>query len=340
MALTIKEIAEISGFSRGTVDRVINNRGKVNSETEKKIRTILEQVGYTPNIAGKALAVRKKNLTIGVLLTSEGNEFFDDVMKGIEDAEKEIKQYGINVIVRTMKGYDAKVQYKLMEEMEKYINFLILNPINNPLIVEKINQLDKDGIKVITLNTDVENSNRICHVGNDYKKSGMVACGMMGLITGGKAKVGIISGSNKILGHNQRIEGFIKVAREKYPNIEICATIETNDDDIQGFEETKKLLMSNKNITALYIVAAGAYGVCRSVISMGLETKITIISFDNTPSILEMMDRGLIKATICQEPYTQGYKAVNLAFRYLVSGEEFEQEKYIVKNEIKIYENL
>jgi len=142
MALTIKEIAEISGFSRGTVDRVINNRGKVNSETEKKIRTILEQVGYTPNIAGKALAVRKKNLTIGVLLTSEGNEFFDDVMKGIEDAEKEIKQYGINVIVRTMKGYDAKVQYKLMEEMEKYINFLILNPINNPLIVEKINQLD------------------------------------------------------------------------------------------------------------------------------------------------------------------------------------------------------
>ena len=37
---TIKEIAELAGVSRGTVDRVLNNRGSVNEETAEKIRRI------------------------------------------------------------------------------------------------------------------------------------------------------------------------------------------------------------------------------------------------------------------------------------------------------------
>ena len=37
---TMKEIAELSGVSRGTVDRVLNHRGVVNAETEKKVLEI------------------------------------------------------------------------------------------------------------------------------------------------------------------------------------------------------------------------------------------------------------------------------------------------------------
>ena len=46
---TIKEIAELAGVSRGTVDRVLNNRGSVNRETAEKIRAIIKQLGYKPN---------------------------------------------------------------------------------------------------------------------------------------------------------------------------------------------------------------------------------------------------------------------------------------------------
>ena len=37
---TIKEIAALAGVSRGTVDRVLNNRGSVNPITAEKIREI------------------------------------------------------------------------------------------------------------------------------------------------------------------------------------------------------------------------------------------------------------------------------------------------------------
>ena len=72
----MKQIAEACQVSRGTVDRVLNNRGRVREEIAAKIRKKAEELGYRPNTAGKALAARKKNYVVGVILTSEGVEFF------------------------------------------------------------------------------------------------------------------------------------------------------------------------------------------------------------------------------------------------------------------------
>ena len=43
---TMKEIAQICGVSRGTVDRVINRRGKVRPETERMILQAVERMGF------------------------------------------------------------------------------------------------------------------------------------------------------------------------------------------------------------------------------------------------------------------------------------------------------
>ena len=37
MAGTIQQIAELAGVSRGTVDRALNNRGRINPEVAKRI---------------------------------------------------------------------------------------------------------------------------------------------------------------------------------------------------------------------------------------------------------------------------------------------------------------
>ena len=53
---TIKEIAALAGVSRGTVDRVLNDRGAVNPETAEKIRKIAKELDYKPNRAGLVLS--------------------------------------------------------------------------------------------------------------------------------------------------------------------------------------------------------------------------------------------------------------------------------------------
>lgn len=340
MAVTINKIAELCGVSRGTVDRVLNNRGRVKKETEIRIRQIADQLGYTPNIAGKQLAVRKKALTIGVILIAEGNSFFDDVIRGVQKAEKELQDYGVTVQMKTMKGYNVHRQLKLINEMKDQVDALIINPISASAIATKIDELVEDGLCVITVNTDIENSKRLCYIGSNYIRCGQTACGVLGLLTGGRAHIGILTGSNKVLGHNERIKGFKEVCKKKYPNFKIVGYEETEDDDIRGFEVTNKLLNEHPEVDAIFVVAAGVYGVCRAVLSFGREHEITIISCDSIPTTIEMMKQGVIKATICQEPFVQGNKSVHTAFNYLVSGEIPENKQFIVKSEIKIIENL
>ena len=57
--VTIKKIAELCGVSRGTVDRVLNGRGRVKPETAEAVMNMVKQLGYKPNPAGKALAARR-----------------------------------------------------------------------------------------------------------------------------------------------------------------------------------------------------------------------------------------------------------------------------------------
>lgn len=47
--MTIKEIAKLANTSRGTVDRVIHHRGKVNKALEEKIWQIIQECNYSPN---------------------------------------------------------------------------------------------------------------------------------------------------------------------------------------------------------------------------------------------------------------------------------------------------
>ena len=90
---TIKDIADLAGVSRGTVDRVLNNRGAVNSQTAEKIMEIVRALDYRPNKAGTALAAQKKKYRIGVILFSEHNPFFDEVMEGVRRKAAELQDY-------------------------------------------------------------------------------------------------------------------------------------------------------------------------------------------------------------------------------------------------------
>ena len=57
MPVTLQQIAEAAGVSRGTVDRALKNRGRVNAEVAERIRKIAKEMGYQPSRAGRALAM-------------------------------------------------------------------------------------------------------------------------------------------------------------------------------------------------------------------------------------------------------------------------------------------
>ncbi|MFH1512101.1 MAG: LacI family DNA-binding transcriptional regulator [Bacillota bacterium] len=339
--MTIKQIADLCGVSRGTVDRVLNGRGKVKPETEERVLRTIRQLGYTKNIAGKALTLKKTTPIIGIVVSSEGNPFFDDVIDGFGKAEKELADYGVTVILKTMRGYDVHRQLALIGELEKAgISALVIQPINDARISRKINELAERGIPTVTVNTDIENTCRNCYVGSDYTAGGVTAAGVMRIVTGGKANLGIVTGVSMLLGHDQRREGFERHIRNVCPDITIVESASAMDDTEHSYRMTLAMLKRNPRIDAIFIVAAGAEGACRAVTDMGLEKSIRVVAFDTVPATVSMMRMGLVRAVICQQPLRQGYESVMAAFDILLSGTPKQGSRIIMEHQIIILENL
>lgn len=337
---TIKEIAELAGVSRGTVDRVLNKRGAVNPKTEAKILEIAKALNYKPNRAGIVLAAQKKKFKFGVVMFGIGNPFFDDVIAGFKEKEEELSGYNCTVLIRRISAFGVEDQLEAIDSLVKEeINGLAISPQNDPSIADKINELFDMGIPTVTFNTDISNSKRIAYVGSNYYQCGQTAAGLIHLMTSGDVHIGIISGYSNLLCHTERIAGF-KSRLDDYPNLHVVDFCENNDDDFISYEKTTKMLNEHPEINALFFAASGTYGGCKAVIASGRQNDIKIVTFDNIDSNVEMIKKGVIAATICQQPKRQGLIPLEILFDYLTTGNLPKKEYYYTTAEIRIKENI
>lgn len=340
MSATIKDIAKMANVSRGTVDRVLNNRGSVNHEVELRIRKIALDLEYKPNRAGKALAARKKPIKIGCLLPSVDNPFFDDVIIGLRAAESELSDYGLSLDLIQHKGYDVNVHLDAIQNLvDNGADALCLITVDVPLIIDKINDLIRSGLPIATINSDIRGTSRLFYVGSNYIKGGKTAAGILSLMLKEKGKTLIVTGSLKMQGHNKRIQGFCKEIKDNKYDISIVDVVESQDDDETAYQLTKESL-SHYSINSIYITAAGVAGVCRAVEELQLSKKLQIVSFDDIPAIRKAVLNGTIDATICQKPFEQGYQAIKLMFNYFLEGVVPKNGLVYTNNVIKIKQNI
>ena len=91
MAVTAQQIAELTGVSRGTVDRALHNRGRVNPDVAARIRQVAAELGYRPNQIGQALVKTPRDFRIGVILQSAETPTMQIVSAGVHRAADELR---------------------------------------------------------------------------------------------------------------------------------------------------------------------------------------------------------------------------------------------------------
>src|SRR5699024_5334078 len=85
---TIKQVASKAGVSVSTVSRYITHKGYVSAEAEVKIKKVIQDLNYSPNISAQSLKSKKSNL-VGLLLPDISNPFFPMLAKGVEEFLRE-----------------------------------------------------------------------------------------------------------------------------------------------------------------------------------------------------------------------------------------------------------
>ena len=75
--LTLEDVAEQAGVSRSTVSRVVNNHPNVSEDVRIRVLGVIQNTGYQPHAAARALA-SQRSWTIGLILPHSASVFFTD----------------------------------------------------------------------------------------------------------------------------------------------------------------------------------------------------------------------------------------------------------------------
>ena len=163
MKVTIKKIAEIAGVHPSTVDKVLHNRPGVSDEVRERIRKLIDELGYKPNPAGRVLQKQGKEFVIAAILVKV--DALPYIKEGIEKGIRE--QTGLDITVHWYLSFysDAGQQAQFIDKaVEEKADGIILSPINSDRVREAINRAAAAGIPLVTTNSDIDGTQRLCYV--------------------------------------------------------------------------------------------------------------------------------------------------------------------------------
>ena len=331
MSATIKEIAESLGISRGTVDRVLHNRGKVSVAVREAVIQKANNLGYTPNKAGRILAARKNPKNIGVLCPSIGNPFFDEVILGMKKATEEYADLGFSLQINEVKGFSPDIHLCALKELaESGVDAILAATINEKTITSFLSSCP---FPTAAFNSDLEYSEKLFYVGGNYYQKGELNAGMLMLTAKTKPRIIILRGSERMHGHSQITEGFITRLKTAGFQFDIVGSFQTDDDDDKAETIMKHALASDKDLNTVFITTAGFKGAMKAI-----DREMLIFTSDDVQDVRDEILRGRVRWTISQEPFRQGYHAVRMMQDYFIDGKK--PYDLILENTIKIRESF
>lgn len=330
MSITMKEIASICDVSRGTVDRVLNNRGKVRPETAERILAVAHSMGYRKQDAPiPAVSASSREYKIGVLINSLDHPYYAELLSGIIRALEDYSSYHFSGIIRQSASFDVDQQLLFLEQfLEMGVDALIISPANSRRIADKLTQFDAAGKPVVFASSINQYYTPFAAINSDHYSSGVIAAGMARLILPQGAKVSVLVGSLDMPGSALRLQGFCDILAAKRPDIKLLEPIQSFDDDVIAFKALSGQISRHQDIQLFFLAAGGYKGSFQALEDAGVLGKCRVLAFDTHDNNLGQLRAGNVCALFEQHPVQQGEKAVKVIVDYL-AGHITPQDKQI-----------
>jgi len=318
--VTIKDIAKIAGVSRGTVDRVINNRGNVSKKVEENILMIAKKLGYEKNIIASRLA-SSKVFKVAVVCPDPKSDIFWKIPKdGMISAFDKVKYYGIHIEYFDFNIFDKKsFVTKLSNAIDSKPDAIILAPL---FLKESREYLDKGqdaNIPFITINSEIDHPNVLAFIGQSSYHSGYLAGKLLNINLKENDEVIVLNLAHKISNaphYSDKVDGI-----NKYFLDNSSKNIKVHRYEIDNFSRSYKLmqLLTNDELKSL-----------------------SIIGFDMIEPNVKLLKEDKLDFIINQNAYNQGYNGIMNFIDYFLLKINIDKKQYlpldiVVKENVDFY---
>ncbi len=313
--LTLEDIAEQARVSRSTVSRVVNNHPNVSEDVRKRVLGVIQNTGYQPHAAARALA-SQRSWTIGLILPHSTSVFFTDpyfphLTKGIA--------HGCNQHNYTL----ALFLVDTKENEEKIFPRVARKGFLDGVVVQSGHHGDQAIIgRMVDANIPMVvagrpfRSDNVSYIDIDNVNAAYIA--VCHLIRLGRKRIGTITGSTNSTAAIDRLQGYRKALTERGFFVDDTLIAEGDFSETGGYYAMQKLLPFKPDavFAASDVMAMGAM---RATIEAKLHIPedVAFVGFDDLP-IAKYLD---IQLTTVRQPVVQfGIRAVDTLIDLIENG--------------------
>ncbi|MDR6555191.1 ribose transport system substrate-binding protein [Paenibacillus qinlingensis] len=253
---------------------------------------------------------QKKHLE--VVLRSQEGDYWKTVKLGAEVAAKE---FDVALDFRAPGDEaDVKGQIALMEQsISSGPDAIVLAANDYKELSAVVDEANKAHIPVITIDSEVESKNVQSFIGANNYEAGQLAGKQLIKLIGRSGQIAIVSFQQGERNTELREKGLLDELA-KYPDVQVIDKVYSLTDRELAAQLTHTVIDKHPQldgIVAMSEISSG--GVASAVQSRNLQEKVKIITFDSTSEELELLQEGVIQATIIQNPFSIGYLGVKSA---------------------------
>jgi LacI family transcriptional regulator len=321
--VTIQDVAEAAGVSVSTVSRVLNGKVDVASETQDRILSVIDDMGYTTNLAARSMRSQKKNL-VGLIMPDIAYPFAIEVMKGVNRA---IAESEFDLLVYTTG--DVRKSGRAFHE-QKYVSLLTNSISDGVVIVAPVAGEFNIDAPIVSIDPLASNPNYPAVHATNFQ--GALEA-MEYLLEMGHRRIGFISGRAELESSNRRMKGYLEALEKAGIPIDeelIASGDYTTETGVRG---TKQLLSLGNPPSAIFAsndqMAIGVFQVAEEL-GIRIPEDLSVIGFDN---IAESKYMGL--TTVDQFISEMGYVATQMLIK-LINGIELEDQTYRMQTRLVV----
>ena len=249
--------------------------------------------------------------TIAMVVSTLNNPFFVTMKEG---AEKKAKELDYKLIVLDSQNDPSKELANVEDLLVRGVKAILINPTDSDAVSNAVRMANKANTPVFTLDRAANNGEVVSHIASDNVAGGEMAGKYISEKIGKDAKIVQLEGIAGTSAARERGEGFMKAVKSE--NMQLLASQPADFDRTKGLNVMENLLSSQPQTQAVFAqndeMALGAF---RAVQASGKE--ILIVGFDGTEDGIAAVKRGLLGATIAQQPSLIGEIGVESAVAVL-----------------------
>jgi len=265
--------------------------------------------------------VEAQEYTIGAMVWDTTVPFYTNYLNGLKDAADE---YDVEVLIKNGQGELNQEISVLKQFIAQDVDLMIVTPSDAEGIVPVVKQANKAGIPVIAANNNIgEGAEVLTYVGADDYRFGWQHGKLVEQAIGNTGKIAYIMGHLGTSAQIKRKNGLQDYLDEN-TDIEIVSSVAADWKYSKALAATQDFLSKYPKGDLDAIVSQGPEGVAgaRYAVKNGRE-EVKFITGDYPADVRKAIKEGKVYGTVNQNPYPQGFLAVEYAYKWLSGKKGF-----------------